>query len=237
VYDVMSDTLNVTFTQFEQNGSNVWTLLFQMPLLSYLDVTRKRALIDIVSKVSTSMPLLSLDNVCIGTYETYQLTTFSESILIHLYSRTNVPLNVSDLHGKFENNVNTAFMDTSNTYVVPYPGQTNIRAFDLSKSPEFNTGELLHPGSTSSDGATPVNLAVFIASFPYNMTFTNAVEGISRNLTSDRIDTTRFAVNPNPINYGLEAGDYVFAVIGTLLLAVVMFLIIFGYFIHPFFIA
>lgn len=45
------------------------------------------------------------------------------------------------------------------------------------------------------------------------------------------------AENPNPINFYLEAGDYVFAVIGSIAVAVVIGLAILGYFIHPFFLA
>lgn len=47
----------------------------------------------------------------------------------------------------------------------------------------------------------------------------------------------RFADNPNPINYGLEGGDIVFAVIGTILTAVVLGLVILGFCIHPFFLS
>ena len=59
---------------------------------------------------------------------------------------------------------------------------------------------------------------------------------VSRALSSSQIDMSRFAANSNPINYGLEAGDIVFAIIGSILLAAVGFLIVFGYFIHPVFI-
>ena len=71
----------MTFSEFEQDGGSVWTLFFQIPLLAYLDLSRKRALIDLVISILNSqgprLPL-TLDNVCIGTYETYELTTFKE---------------------------------------------------------------------------------------------------------------------------------------------------------------
>ena len=51
------------------------------------------------------------------------------------------------------------------------------------------------------------------------------------------VDDGDFASNPDPINYGLEAGDIVFAIFGSLLLAVLGFLIVLGYFIHPFFLS
>ena len=75
----------VTFDEFEQSGDYVWTLLFQFPLLAYLDVARKRALIDIVVIVlDMGGPTLEnapevLEDVCIGTYEVNWLTSFDES--------------------------------------------------------------------------------------------------------------------------------------------------------------
>ena len=58
-------------------------------------------------------------------------------------------------------------------------------------------------------------------------------------LDTDEQDDIRenLAVNPNPINYYLEAGDYVFAVLGGLAVAIVLGLATLGYFIHPFFLA
>ena len=47
----------------------------------------------------------------------------------------------------------------------------------------------------------------------------------------------RLAENPNPRNLYLEAGDYVFAVLGAIVVAIVLGLAILGYFIHPFFLA
>ena len=53
----------------------------------------------------------------------------------------------------------------------------------------------------------------------------------------DRIDDDDFATNPDPINYGLEAGDIVFAFFGSVLLVVLGFLVVLGYFIHPVFLS
>lgn len=47
----------------------------------------------------------------------------------------------------------------------------------------------------------------------------------------------QFADNPRPINYGLEAGDIVFAVFGSIFLTILVGAIILGYVIHPFFLA
>ena len=48
------------------------------------------------------------------------------------------------------------------------------------------------------------------------------------------LNLAEFAENPNPINYGLTGGDIVFVIIGTALLALLGFLIIFGFCIQPF---
>lgn len=46
-----------------------------------------------------------------------------------------------------------------------------------------------------------------------------------------------FAENPNPINFGLEPGDIVFAVFGAIFLTILAFMIVLGYCIHPFFLS
>ena len=46
-----------------------------------------------------------------------------------------------------------------------------------------------------------------------------------------------FAENPRPINYGLEAGDIVFAVFGSIFLTILCGAIILGFVIHPFFLS
>lgn len=60
-----------------------------------------------------------------------------------------------------------------------------------------------------------------------------------RSLYSDEQDDLRerLAANPNPINYYLVAGDYIFAILGGLAVAIVLGLATLGYFIHPFFLA
>lgn len=50
-------------------------------------------------------------------------------------------------------------------------------------------------------------------------------------------DLRPFASNPDPTNFGLEAGDIVFAVFGSIFLVVVGGLTLLGFCIHPFFLA
>lgn len=69
-----------------------------------------------------------------------------------------------------------------------------------------------------------------------NYTFVDGTNSsVSMNIESQ--SRRSFADNTNPINYGLEPGDIVFAVFGSILLTIVCGLIILGYFIHPFFLA
>ena len=64
----------------------------------------------------------------------------------------------------------------------------------------------------------------------------NLERGISSSIgTFYRLN--EFAENPRPINYGLEAGDIVFAVFGSVFLTILAGAIILGYVIHPFFLA
>ena len=42
-----------------------------------------------------------------------------------------------------------------------------------------------------------------------------------------------FATNPNPVDYGLEVGDYFFAVFGSIFLFLLMVVIVIGFIIHP----
>ena len=69
-----------------------------------------------------------------------------------------------------------------------------------------------------------------------NVTLEQAEEG-DRDMGIIPRNIQNRAGNPNPINYGLEAGDIVFSVIGAILLSGVMALVILGFCIHPFFLA
>ena len=67
----------------------------------------------------------------------------------------------------------------------------------------------------------------------------NSTEMSCTSLDEDERSDVReqLAENPNPINFYLEAGDYVFAVLGSIAVAIVLGLATLGYFIHPFFLA
>lgn len=66
----------------------------------------------------------------------------------------------------FQGRVDGALSDGNNRKVIRYLGQDTITAFDLSATTVFRNNTLLYAGDTSSDGATPLNLAVFLGSYP-----------------------------------------------------------------------
>lgn len=94
-----------------------------------------------------------------------------------------------------------------------------------------------------SSGRTSINLGgCRQLSTEYNYFFgapLNSTTLYCRSLDTDEQDDIRaeLAVNPNPINYYLEAGDYVFAILGGVAVAIVLGLATLGYIIHPFFLA
>lgn len=233
--------LEPLFTEFEQTNESVWTLFLQFPALAYLDPARKTALLTIVVNTlnlpgalapNEANPPTSLDDLCIGTFEFYELTTFRESVLFHLYNR-NEPLGADMVSPQFDANVRTAFQDGNNNMVVPYPNQPDVIAFNLTAAMTMlGQNDVLLPFRTTPDTADPTTLAVYLGSFPRNMTIEDLQEAGSLSDIEDM-----FAENPNPVNYGLEAGDYAFAVLGGFLLGILTFIILLGYCIHPFFLA
>lgn len=79
---------------------------------------------------------------------------------------SNSPLDVNTIAAAFQGRVNGALSDGNNRKVIRYPDQDTITAFDLSATTVFQNNALLYAGDTSSDGATPLNLAVFLGSYP-----------------------------------------------------------------------
>ena len=94
-----------------------------------------------------------------------------------------------------------------------------------------------------SSGRTSINLGgcrqLSTVYNQFNRMALNDSDLYCRSLDTDEQDDIRaeLAVNPNPINYYLEAGDYVFAILGGVAVAIVLGLATLGYCIHPFFLA
>lgn len=68
------------------------------------------------------------------------------------------------LSDRFNDNILRLYR-SSDPRVIGYPQQSEIIAIDLSTSGIYNQTGPLHPGATSSDGADPTMLAVFIGSW------------------------------------------------------------------------
>ena len=77
-----------------------------------------------------------------------------------------------------------------------------------------------------SDGSK-INATILFISTTVSVTIDSALAGMIQ----------EFAQNPDPINYGLTGGDIVFAIIGSILCAIVMGLVILGFCIHPFYLS
>ena len=76
-----ADGVLVQFNTFEQNPDNVLSIWLQYPLLAYLDVHRKNVLMEAIVRVLNdggATPTVDMSNLCLGTYDTYSLTTFNE---------------------------------------------------------------------------------------------------------------------------------------------------------------
>ena len=63
------------------------------------------------------------------------------------------------------------------------------------------------------------------------------VEDIESGRVPEFTTLANFVENPRPINYGLEAGDIVFAVFGSIFLTILCGAIVLGFFIHPFYLS
>lgn len=230
--------VRISYSGYQNTVDNVWSVFVQFPLLAYLDTNRKRALIDTILNVLNSgdtTTALNINNVCLGPYTVYEITTFQESVIIHIYQDGDPNFDASTISDRFEERVSAQLGNSLD--VVTYPGQSGVIAFNLTNSMYYQE-QKLHPGARSEDGADPTLLAVFLASYGRNVTIDGISESmISVNISRDAIEELNFAENPNPVNYGLEPGDIVFAVIGSLLLAIVCAATILGYCIHPFFLA
>ena len=85
------------------------------------------------------------------------------SVLFHLYRRTD-EFDAGPLSIRFHDNVISAFQDTSNNYVVAYPGQPEVIAFNLAAM-MLEQDEILLPFRTTQDNADPTTLAVYLGSF------------------------------------------------------------------------
>ena len=80
-----------------------------------------------------------------------------------MYGR-NGNIDAGTLSNRFNENIMTIYR-SPDPRVIGYPQQSEIIAINLTTSDIYNETAPLHPGATSSDGADPTMLAVFIGSW------------------------------------------------------------------------
>ena len=100
---------------------------------------------------------------CLCSVKLRHFFPLPHSVLFHLYRRTG-QFSASPLASQFDDNVITAFQDDNNNYVVAYPEQPEVIAFNLSAM-MLAQDEILLPFRTTEDNADPTTLAVYLGSF------------------------------------------------------------------------
>jgi hypothetical protein len=225
---VVEGTTRVEFPDPDVTG-NFWTVFLQYPALSWMDVARKASVLRIIQAIVTSQRecatnVMPYREFCVADVSTYDVAQYTESVLIRLYNLGSVS------SGTFDSCFTAGLRDDTNKdLVVQFRGK---RALNLTLEEEelldmFNRN--IGPASSIGDeGRDPTLRPIVLRSWPGYISLSDA-----RRMTSDGA----FGSNPNPINYGLEAGDIVFAVFGSILLVVVGALVLLGFFIHPFFLS
>lgn len=222
--NVVADTARAPLPA-ESESDQFWTIFLQFPALSWMDVARKAQIMQIIEEVvKTQTGCLTGINdylqFCVSNVETYEVAEYRESVLVTLYNLGRVD----------SETFNTCFRDglSGNAYVTGFRGKTALRlTLNVSLIDMFNQN--IGPASSiGNENRDPTLRPVYLNSWAGE---------VSLSVARDRTSDSRFASNPNPINYGLEAGDIVFAFFGSVLLVVVGALVVLGFFIHPFFLS
>jgi hypothetical protein len=207
---------------FPDDVNEFWTIFLQFPALSWMDVERKGSVLRIISEIvgtcdDGTRTANNYMDYCVADVQTYAVTEYRESVLVTLYN-LGVP-------GETFNECFTTRMDNSENIVL-FRGRPALRLtlnVSLSDMFDMNVGPASSIGVEAED---PTLRPVILDSFPGNVTLEQAMDS-----------NMGFASNPNPINYGLEDGDIVFAFFGSVLLVILGGLILLGFFIHPFFLS
>lgn len=216
-----------------------WALFIQYPVLSFLDSKRKELLLDVVASLvrsgalpGTPLGSFNVSAFCIGKVVHYQVSSYQESVLINFYFNdvVNTPyvttgISITEFDDAFMRGYNVSII-AKDQRVQDFRGRSAL-VIDNTTLNDLIGGNY-HPGGQGLEAAMdPTLRAIFLGSYVGNTT----------------IDTARseqdqdFASNPRPINFGLEAGDIIFAIFGGLFLTVMMGLVLLGFCIHPFFLA
>lgn len=224
-----------------------WGLWIQYPVLSYLDSMRKRHLFYVISRMTD--PSIFDNEICVAEVEQYGVSTYRESVFVKLYLRNNNDLStLQRLNDAFRGNYSRP-----STYTVSYLGQTalNIIATEPPGTVVLSNAQVkdnVHPGCDLENcpEGDPTLLAVVVGTYVGSWYTTRyqgaepvdiAVEDIEAGRVPEFMSLANFVENPRPINYGLEAGDIVFAVFGSIFLTILCGAIVLGFFIHPFYLS
>ena len=201
------------------DNSSYWTVFLQYPLLSYMDNARKWSLFRVLLE-NAGRSVNDLANLCIGNYTQYGVSTYNEGMLLHLYFKNSTGVNIDQLNKVFTGNMSgfTTFLGKQALNVTKYWSDYQVQTSDV--QPYF----LRRPtglGLTTIEDPTlhAVYLGSWSGYFPLEMVL-HHVQG-------------RFASNPNPVDYGLEVGDYFFAVFGSIFVFLLLVVIVIGFIIHP----
>lgn len=223
-----------------------WAIFLQYPVLSYLDSRRKESLFQSIAAFvrngdNSDLANFGYTDFCIGNVTHYRVSQYDESVLINVFF--NNQSSVINQNNEGSSITTEAF---NNAFLTGYrravrdegPNVNLVATFEgrdaIVVNPELPTDNLTqtelnkHPGVVAFENSRdPTLRAIFLASFDRYTTIEDALN--TPNLP--------FAENPDPTNFGLEAGDIVFAVFGSLFLLVVGGLTVLGFCIHPFFLA
>jgi hypothetical protein len=214
---VIDDT---EFSIFPEQAEEFWTIFLQFPALSWMDVERKGSVLRIIDEiVGDCGTRFNYTQYCVADVQTYEVTEYRESVLVTLY---NLGVDGETFNDCFKAGV----LSNDSGNIVLFRG---LRALRLTLNVPLADMFDLNIGPASSIGVEaedPTLRPVILDSFPGNVTLEQAMDS-----------NMGFASNPNPINYGLEDGDIVFAFFGSVLLVILGGLILLGFFIHPFFLS
>lgn len=221
--NVIDDT---EIVEFPTRAEDFWTIVLQYPALSYMDIARKRALFSVIWQLILNggggcSGVNNFQDFCVADAIPFYVTEYRESVIITLY---NLGLPGNQIDECFNSGVRSG-----GDLVTRFRGKRalviSIGDFTLNEMFQQNVG----PASSINDPSRdPTLRPVILTSFGGNATRYEAM---------DRVSSSDFASNPNPVNYGLKAGDKVFAFFGSVLVAILLVIIIFGFFIHPFFLS
>ena len=243
---VARDARNLYFNCIERNSTggqtfpdpaslagNTLSIFFQMPNILYLDYEVRAVIMRALNEAIFSNQ--DANRLCIYRSVPYNVGYFEEGVLVTFYDRNQVGTTPSGLSGEgMRDMFNSRYATLS--YFESYMGATTLNMLGTDLYQE--TGQY-RPSSLSVNDLPPRDTLREVVTEDPNTVRSRAIivymgtGEVPRMESKDFADNLDFVENPNPVNFYLYAGDYVFAVIGSILVFSVLVVCIFGYFIHP----